>query len=249
MADFINTVDKYGDEATMDMIINRTIDEYCDDAIEIIGPGAFCDCAALVKLDLPNLKTVTGNRWLGKTFENCTSLESVSMPNLEKVAGFSMFAGCSKLKRIDFPNLTLMGAIMFKRAQITEAVFPKVTGSATGSGLDNVFSDCSNLEKIDFHVLTSIGNLGNYLRALKALIIRTPTICTLGTTWWLTVCPIGDSTNAGYIYVPRALLSDDDETKDYRRATNWSTVAAQFRALEDYTVDGTVTGELDETKI
>ena len=53
----------------------------------------------------------------------------------------------------------------------------------------------------------------------------------------------------GYIYVPRALLSDDDETKDYRRATNWSTYAAQFRALEDYTVDGTTTGELDKTKI
>ena len=32
-------------------------------------------------------------------------------------------------------------------------------------------------------------------------------------------------------------------------ATNWSTYAAQFRALEDYTVDGTTTGELDETKI
>ena len=53
----------------------------------------------------------------------------------------------------------------------------------------------------------------------------------------------------GYIYVPRALLSDTDETKDYRRATNWSTFATQFRALEDYTVDGTTTGELDPNKI
>ena len=53
----------------------------------------------------------------------------------------------------------------------------------------------------------------------------------------------------GYIYVPKALLSDDDATKDYRRATNWSTYADQFRALEDYTVDGTITGELDPSKI
>jgi hypothetical protein len=31
--------------------------------------------------------------------------------------------------------------------------------------------------------------------------------------------------------------------------TNWTTFSAQFRALEDYTVDGTTTGELDESKI
>ena len=35
----------------------------------------------------------------------------------------------------------------------------------------------------------------------------------------------------------------------YRNGTNWSTYAAQFRALEDYTVDGTITGELDPNKI
>ena len=47
----------------------------------------------------------------------------------------------------------------------------------------------------------------------------------------------------GYIYVPRALVDS------YKVATNWSSWATQFRALEDYTVDGTTTGELDETKI
>jgi hypothetical protein len=59
--------------------------------------------------------------------------------------------------------------------------------------------------------------------------------------------PNGDKD--GYFYVPRALLSDDDATKDYRRATNWATYASQFRALEDYTVDGTITGDLDPNKI
>ena len=46
-----------------------------------------------------------------------------------------------------------------------------------------------------------------------------------------------------YIYVPRALV------EDYKVATNWSAYADQFRALEDYTVDGTISGDLDETKI
>jgi hypothetical protein len=47
----------------------------------------------------------------------------------------------------------------------------------------------------------------------------------------------------GYIYVPRALLND------YKAEESWSTYASQFRALEDYTVDGTITGDLDESKI
>lgn len=47
----------------------------------------------------------------------------------------------------------------------------------------------------------------------------------------------------GYIYVPRALV------EDYKVATNWTTLASQFRAIEDYTVDGTIYGELDESKI
>ena len=51
------------------------------------------------------------------------------------------------------------------------------------------------------------------------------------------------ASGTGYIYVPSALLAT------YKAATNWSTYAAQFRGLEDYTVDGTTTGELDETKI
>ena len=47
----------------------------------------------------------------------------------------------------------------------------------------------------------------------------------------------------GYIYAPRALVDS------YKAATNWSTYADQICALEDYTVDGTTTGALDETKI
>ena len=34
-----------------------------------------------------------------------------------------------------------------------------------------------------------------------------------------------------------------------KTASIWSTYASQIRALEDYTVDGTVTGELDPSKI
>lgn len=82
----------------------------------------------------------------------------------------------------------------------------------------------------------------NYCKELKAVILRrTSSICSLQNVKAFTNSLIEDGT--GYIYVPSALLNS------YKTATNWSTFANQFRALEDYTVDGTVTGEFDYSKI
>ena len=112
----------------------------------------------------------------------------------------------------------------------------------------SAFAYCAELAVVDMPSITEIGlEAFENCSALVALILRGDTMCTLGNVRSLGTTPIASGT--GYIYVPRALLSDTDATKDYRRATNWSTYSAQFRALEDYTVDGTVDGELDETKI
>ena len=91
-------------------------------------------------------------------------------------------------------------------------------------------------------------------RSLKALVLsNTDAVVTLANTNAFSGCYhiLGTKDSAynpsglkdGYFYVPAALI------EDYKVATNWSTYATQFRALEDYTVDGTVTGELDESKI
>ena len=72
------------------------------------------------------------------------------------------------------------------------------------------------------------------------LILRnTSGVCTLDMRIYNSAIESG----TGYIYVPSALIDS------YKTAKNWSSHAAQFRALEDYTVDGTVTGAIDETKI
>ena len=103
------------------------------------------------------------------------------------------------------------------------------------------FMGCSNLEKIDFDVLEEIKDADFYqCSALTAVIIRSPAVCTMRDSNAFKATPIASGT--GYIYVPAALVDS------YKAATNWSTYAAQFRALEDYTVDGTITGELDPAK-
>ena len=111
------------------------------------------------------------------------------------------------------------------------------------------FAECRKLKTVDLPNLTQISEGGfASCTVLKTLILRaTDTVCTLSNTnafvgtYPLKNAAIADKT--GYIYVPAALVDS------YKAATNWSTFANQFRALEDYTVDGTVTGALDESKI
>jgi hypothetical protein len=71
--------------------------------------------------------------------------------------------------------------------------------------------------------------------------MRRTSVPSLSSTNAFAGTPIESGT--GYIYVPAALIDS------YKTETNWSAFAAQYRALEDYTVDGTVTGEMDESKI
>ena len=75
---------------------------------------------------------------------------------------------------------------------------------------------------------------------LEAIVISASAVPTLPSG---TLNGTAISKGAGYIYVPRNLVDS------YKAETNWSAYAEQIRALEDYTVDGTITGDLDETKI
>lgn len=106
------------------------------------------------------------------------------------------------------------------------------------------FRECKSLVLVDIpNVKTIVGdnwdaNAFQNCSALKCLILRNEeTICSLSHTGALSSTPI-KAGGTGYIYVPSALVDS------YKAATNWSTYADQFRALEDYTVDGTVTGEI-----
>lgn len=94
------------------------------------------------------------------------------------------------------------------------------------------FCKCTALETVDLPNVNNIANFAfNGCTALTALILRnTAAVVTLSTSSALNGTP--------YIYIPAALLTQ------YAAANNWSSHANRLRKLEEWTVDGTVTGEL-----
>lgn len=114
------------------------------------------------------------------------------------------------------------------------------------------FGSCINLLQVDLEATSIADQAFRACWRLKALILRRDSVVSLigteafGSCFWLTGAVHGSYNpdgEQGWVYVPRALVDS------YPSATNWSAMGFRYRALEDYTVDGTIYGELDESKI
>lgn len=138
-----------------------------------------------------------------------------------------------------FPNATLIGnAAFYFDANLKYVKFPNVS-----SVENNAFNGCTSLEYVKFPKITYIGvNVFRDCTNLKAIVFSNlHNVCKLSSFNSFIGTFIESGT--GYIYVPRVLIDI------YKTETNWTTFASQFRALEDYTVDGTIDGELDWDKV
>ena len=204
-----------------------------------VGGSAFQNCTSLTKLDLP--KATVLNNYL---VSGCSSLTELNMPNAESGKGFaiagskvehlnlpeftspgsSVFRGATSLRTVYMPKLIKLEQYLFMGDTALETVtFPKVA-SVAGQAMES----CSVLTYVDLPICKSIDAKGfNKCSSLETLILRkSDAICTLANVSAFTSTPIESGT--GYVYVPSALVDS------YRTATNWSTYANQFRAIEDY---------------
>ena len=166
------------------------------------------------------------------------NLISVTLPNVIDI-GYQGLSNNISLKNVNIPNATNLDTHVFYGDTGLESIsLPSISYLAS-----NTFNGCTSLKIVSLSVLGSIGsNCFTNCNEFAMLIIKNKiSIASLGNINSFNNTPIASGT--GYIYVPRNLI------ESYKTATNWATFASQFRALEDYTVDGTIDGELDWDKV
>ena len=256
-------------ELTAPLFINYpSLTKISCNALTSIPSFTFLNSTNLTDIYLPNLKKLEDFGALYKSgghFEGCGSLNTIYLPELISAKGQMNFSDCDNLIAINFPKLqNLTYSMFFSCKKLMQVKLPSVT-TIDGNGpfshcqslvklqlpslvqLKNCLTyNCKALETIDFSALIEISYYSQIFDScpmLKALILRNESAAVTLSSSSAFNSKDGIGAGTGYIYVPAALI------EEYKSATNWSTYATQFRALEDYTVDGTITGELDETKI
>jgi hypothetical protein len=197
--------------------------------VESIGYQAFAEDWAIKTVDAPKLTS------LGEfAFAGAGSITNVSLPSLSSLEK-ATFSGCESLANVHIPNVTSIGS--------------------------QAFGTCYSLAALDLPAVTAISEQAfNGCGSLTRLILRSEVVCALpdikasASNYPFKNCyHFAGTTNSdynpdghkdGHIYVPSALVAT------YQTATGWKTLANdRFRALEDFTVDGTTTGALDDSKI
>ena len=174
------------------------------------------------------------------------------------VTNFSnMYSQCTKATI--FPAIYTYYGINFTDMYFNcyKATSVPALNTYSGTNFANMYNYCQAIPKIDITRFTSSGanTSAGFCKdccSLKAIIIRSfGSSYSLASDAFSGCCHLLGITHStynpkgkkdGYIYIPRDMIST------LKTATNWSTYASQLRALEDYTVDGTTTGEFDDEK-
>lgn len=194
--------------------------------------GMFSGANALISVGTFNTNKCTTMAYM---FKNCQNFESI--PSLDvsySTSFYDMFTNCYKLKTLPRLNLrkynNINFALMFSNCRLLEYVDLSYFQSSDSTKTEGMFNCCYSLKAIVIRELGTSYTLNNY-----ALYDNYHFKGTVNSTY----NPNGDKD--GYIYVPR------NKVNTIKSATNWSVYADQIRALEDYTLDGTTTGELNLT--
>ena len=222
--------------------------------------GCFMGCSKLKNIDLSCLTDVSQVSDFTGCFKTCTELLSITIPqwDLSNVTSTnSMFYSCTKLQDLSFVSnwnvskVTNMGGMFafcrgISSINLTSWDTSRVlnfyyfigdtyitsldlsnfnTASATDLTWMFAGSSIRNLDISNFTVTTS--NVSNmfYYTSLRYLIIGSNTF-----KFNMTDSNCGNLNTTCKILVPSSLIST------YQNATNWSSRASQFDAIENYTI-------------
>ena len=212
-----------GDTAMEDGLIDGTVTHYENDRVTIIS-RVFNSNTTILSISLPNVvKSVGAN-----IFNGCNKLQEINLPKLEQMGGGNDFRDCKALKRAVFPRHILCGT---------------------------TFLNCTSLEYLDagaevkeseYSSMQTMFNVSG-CTALKTIVLRYNKVVSLNNVSIFNNSPFASGGTGGVLLIPSALV------ESYKTATNWSVIYGyghnRFLALEDYTVDGSITGEIDRDKV
>lgn len=210
-------------EDEIDGLVERTLTEFVNDRVTKIGDGCFMN-SSLREIVCSNVKTVEDS-----AFQRCNQLSYTYLPNVTEI-NWGAFSSCRNIVSLRFPRLSDINGQTFQGCQKLETFDmygAKYPDYPRGRIETSAFQGCLRLVSLiirseEYDIDLAVGGVTLSTDAFN------------GT-------PIAEGT--GYIYIPRSLVDY------YKTDIGWSTYANQIRALEDYTIDGTTTGELDPSKI
>ena len=119
--------------------------------------GTFEGCTKLKTVKLPD--TVT--QFASQTFKDCTALEEINMPKSTLVFSPQQFSGCTSLKTVDFRGTSAVRLCkkLFKGCTSLTSVY---LGEPENLYIESyAFQDCTNLETVDCSK-TNISFIDNY---------------------------------------------------------------------------------------
>lgn len=209
-------------EDEIDRLVEGTVTEFVNDRVTFIKPYLFCTSLEAYNRSLKSVRCASAERIGTGAFYGCSSLSHLYLPNVYYI-GRESFVDTfheSSTRGLSFPSCAVVDSYAFVRSHIETLYINGFSADEYGG----------------------IGNSAFYHCSLQNLVIQSEE----GVSY-LANADVFEGTSIydgiGYIYVPRSFVDA------YKTADNWSTYANQIRALEDYTVDGTTTGELDPNKI
>lgn len=181
--------------------------EYKNDRITKIENYRFAVNPALTKVVFNNVTEIGSS-----VFSTCHALVEAILPKLTTL-GTNTFANDDLLERVEMPEVTSIPERTFQYCyKLVTGIFRKATSIASYG-----FGSCSELELIDC-AATVIQTNAFQNSAVKTLIIRSDSVCTLNGTNAFNNTPFKSGGTGGTLYVPNDLIAS------YQAATNWSTI-------------------------
>ena len=210
---------------------------YEEESVKAVADSIRCKTGSSDKLKLADMSSKIDGIDL-ETYQKIIdrTITEVNLPNLTSVGTYGL-SNCTKLVKLVMPNVETIDGY---------GAFNNMGYGIEDDSINSILDFGSKLKSIESTSQT-------YNSWVKHIVFRTPFPTNTGGSsviYIVQACRVcgydkdykNKRTADGWVYAPKAYLST------YKSKLSL-VVSTQFRALEDYTVDGTITGELDESKI